>query len=83
MFFPVDCFFLKMTSDAYCQDLAADLKGATCNSVRRFFFIAFFKICHGERYVTLRTWAKDNGKEKGRYFRNAVLSVNNEIMECV
>ena len=25
----------------------------------------------------------DNGKGKGRYFRNAVLSVNNEIMECV
>ena len=53
-FFRLTAFFLKMTSDAYCQDLAADLKGAmvTCNSVRRvecfFRLIAFFKNMSGE-----------------------------------
>ena len=52
MFFRVDCFFLKMPSDA--KDLAADLKGVTCNSVRRF---AFFKNMSGERYVMLGTRA--------------------------
>ena len=33
----------------------------------------------------LGTWACTliTGRGKGRYFRNAVLSVNNEIMECV